>query len=295
MAGTTKITQAMIDLYDDYTHRTLDRRHFVAQMTKLAGGAAAAYAIIPLIEANQAQAAMVDEFDPRVNAEMRNFLGARGAMSAYFARPAQQSGRLPTVVVIHENRGLNDHIKDVARRVALEGFAALAPDFLSPDGTPEDSDKARDLIGALDFPITIESAVSAVSFLKYNRRAPVLSNGKVGTIGFCWGGGLVNQVAANTDLLDAGVAFYGPVPDSADVANITAKMLLHYGSLDKFVNPGIPDYKASLEAAGIDHTIHMYEGANHAFHNDTSAARYNKESAELAWSRTIDFLKKSLA
>ncbi len=295
MSSTIKITQAMIDLYDDFTHRTLDRRDFVAQMTKLAGGAAAAYAIIPLIEANQAQAAIVDESDERLQTGTKTFLGGRGSALGYYARPSRVTGRLSTVLIIHENRGLNDHIKDVARRVALEGFSAFAVDFLSPDGTPGDPDKARELIKALRPEVTAETAVAAVQFLKYDKMAPIMSNGKVAAIGFCWGGGVVNQLAASADELDAAVAFYGAAPDSAEVPNITAKMLLHYAGLDKRINAGIPGYKAALEAAGVDHTIHMYEGANHAFHNDTSATRYHKESAELAWSRTIDFLKESLA
>jgi carboxymethylenebutenolidase len=194
--------------------------------------------------------------------------------------------------VIHENRGLNPHIKDVARRVALEGFMALAPDFLTPSGgTPEDEDKAREMINALDRAETTANAVATVAYLKGRED----SNGKVGAIGFCWGGGLANQVAVNSADVYAVVPFYGRQPASSDVAKIQAPVLLHYAGLDERINEGIPAYEQALKEAGVDYTIHMYEGVNHAFHNDTSEARYDKEAAELAWSRTIEFLQQHLA
>jgi carboxymethylenebutenolidase len=284
----------MIKIYDDYTHLTLDRRDFMNKLKRLTGSAAAAAAIAPMLAANQARAAIVPEDDPRLKTETITWPGADGqTMSGYLARPADATGRLPAVIVIHENRGLNPHIKDVARRMALEGFLALAPDFLTPaGGTPEDEDKARDMIGALDRAATVANAVATVSFLKNSD----MTNGKVGVVGFCWGGGMVNQTAVNAGAdLAAAVPYYGSVPEAADVPNIKAKLLLQYAGLDERINAGIPGYEEALKAAGVDYQIHVYEGANHAFNNDTSEARYNKEAADLAWSRTVEFLKANLS
>jgi carboxymethylenebutenolidase len=289
-----QISQEMIRLYDEYTHLTLDRRGFMEKLTKLAGSSAAAYAILPLIAANHANAAIVPEDDPRVSTEMVTYPGADGTtMSGYLAMPTQAPEKLPAVMVIHENRGLNPHIQDVARRFAAEGFLALAPDFLAPaGGTPADEDKAREMISDLDQAQTVANSVASVEYLRNNERG----NGKVGVVGFCWGGGLANQTAvhAGSDLA-AGVAFYGRAPEAADVAKIQAPMLLHFAGLDERVNAGMPGYDAALKATGIPHEIHVYEGANHAFMNDTSEARYKKDAAELAWSRTLDFLKRNLA
>jgi carboxymethylenebutenolidase len=284
----------MIQAYDDYTHLTLDRRDFMQKLKRLTGSAAAAAAIVPLLEASKARAAIIAEDDPRVQAEMITWPGADGVtMSGYLAMPAGASGKLPAVMVIHENRGLNPHIEDVTRRMALAGFLALGPDFLSPaGGTPADEDKARDMIGALDKTQLTANAVATVQFLKSHD----MSNGKVGVVGFCWGGGLVNQTAvhAGADLV-AAVAYYGAQPDAADVPKIEAKLLLHYAGLDERINAGIPAYEEALKAAGVDYQIHVYENANHAFNNDTSEARYKKDAADLAWQRTIDFLKANLS
>jgi carboxymethylenebutenolidase len=288
-----EITQEMIQAYDDYTHLTLDRRDFMQKLKKLTGSAAAAAVIAPMLAASKAKAAIVAEDDPRLKTETITYPGAEGqTMAGYLAMPADASGPLPAVMVIHENRGLNAHIEDVARRVALEGFLALAPDFLTPSGgTPEDEDKAREMIGALDRTQTVENAVATVAFLKGHD----MSNGKVGVVGFCWGGSLTNQTAvAAGDDLAAAVAYYGGQPKADQVSQIKAKMLLQYAGLDQRTNAGIPDYEAALKAAGVDYQIYVYEGANHAFNNDTSEARYNKEAAELAWSRTIAFLKETL-
>jgi carboxymethylenebutenolidase len=196
------------------------------------------------------------------------------------------------VVVVHENRGLNPHIEDVARRVALEGFLVLAVDFLSPaGGTPADEDKARDMIAALDMGKAVGNGVKAIAYLKSRPDC----NGKVGTVGFCWGGGMVNQIAVNAPSLDAAVAYYGPQPDPKDVPKIKAKLLLHYAGKDERINAGIPAYETALKAANIPYTLYMYEGVDHAFNNDTNAARYNKAAADLAFGRTIDFLKKNLS
>ena len=287
-----RISPEMIRLYDEYTHLTLDRRKFMSKLTKLTGSAAAAAAIVPLLEANQARAAMVPENDARLKPQNVTYPGAAGEMKGYLVLPAEVSGKLPAVIVVHENRGLNPHIRDVARRFALEGFLALAPDFLAPaGGTPANEDQARDMIGKLDPAQTVANAVATVAFLKQHSS----SNGKVGAVGFCWGGGVVNQLAVHAPDLAAAVAYYGSVPDAADVPKIKAKLLLHYAGLDERINAGIPGFRKALETAKIDHRIYVYEGANHAFNNDTSEARYNKQAADLAWSRTIEFLKSALS
>jgi carboxymethylenebutenolidase len=284
--------QEIIQLYDDYTHERLDRRIFMDRLAKMAGGTAAAAALVPVLKANYAKAAIVPADDPRLQTERVTFEGATGDVAAYLVRPADAAGALPGVIVIHENRGLNPHIEDVARRMALEGFVALAPDFLSPaGGTPEDEDRAREMIGELDQQQTIQNALAAVDFLEGHDA----TTDRVGVIGFCWGGGLANQVAVNSADVYAVVPFYGRQPASSDVAKIQAPVLLHYAGLDERINEGIPAYEQALKEAGVDYTIHMYEGVNHAFHNDTSEARYDKEAAELAWSRTIEFLQQHLA
>ena len=284
--------QEIIRLYYEYTHERLDRRIFMDRLAKMAGGTAAAAALVPVLKANYARAAIVPADDPRLQTEPVTFQGATGEMQGYLARPADASGALPGVVVIHENRGLNPHIEDVARRMALEGFVALAPDFLSPQGgTPQDEDQAREMIGELDQQQTTQNALAAVDFLESHEA----TTNRVGVIGFCWGGALANQVAVNSDNVDAVVPFYGRQPASSEVSRIQAPLLLHYAGLDDRINAGIPEYEQALKGAGVDYTIHMYEGVNHAFHNDTSEARYDKDAAELAWSRTIDFLKQHLA
>ena len=286
------ITQAMIDAYDEYTHLTLDRRGFMEKLTKLAGSGAAAAVIVPMLAANQARAAIVADDDKRLKAEDITYPGATGEMKGYLVHPADQSGKLPAVIVIHENRGLNPHIRDVARRLALEGFVALAPDFLSPQGgTPADEDKAREMFGEMDGAQTIANGVATVAFLKTNK----LSNGKVGAVGFCWGGGLVNTLAVNAPELSAGVAYYGSQPkDEADIARIKAALMLHYAGKDERINAGIDAYKAALEKAGKEFQVFVYDGAQHAFNNDTSEARYDKAAADLAWGRTVAFLKDKL-
>ena len=285
--------QDIINLYDEYTHERLDRRVFMDQLAKLAGGTTAAAALVPILQANYAHAVIVPADDPRLTIEEVSFAGAGGDVQGYLVRPADASGPLPGVVVIHENRGLNPHIEDVARRMALEGFVALAPDFLSPaGGTPDDEDQAREMIGALDPGQTLDNALAAVDFLATNEA----TNGNVGVVGFCWGGGMVNQVAVAAPAnLGAAVAYYGRQPAAEDVASIKAPIMLHYAGLDERINAGIPAYEEALKANGIDYTIYMYDGVNHAFNNDTSEARYDQTAAELAWQRTIDFFKQHLA
>ncbi|BCH31904.1 carboxymethylenebutenolidase [Mesorhizobium sp. L-8-10] len=287
------ITQAMIDAYDEFTHVTLDRRRFMETLTKLAGSAAAAAAIAPLLAADPAHAAMVAEDDNRLKGEDVTYPGSSGEMKGYLVRQADAAGKLPAVIVVHENRGLNPHIRDVARRIALEGFLVLAPDFMSPlGGTPADDDKARDLFNQLDMARVVADGVATVAFLK----GDAASNGKVGAVGFCWGGGTVNALAVAAPDLDAAVAYYGMQPkDAAEIARISAPLLLHYAGLDERINAGIPDFRKELDAEGKEYQIFMYEGVQHAFNNETSEARYNEEAADLAWSRTIAFFKEKLA
>ena len=287
-----EITQAMIDAYDEYTHLTLDRRGFMQKLTTLAGSGAAAAAIMPMLAANQANAAMVEEGDARLDVADITYPGASGEMKGYLAIPKDAAEKLPAVIVIHENRGLNPHIRDVARRMALEGFVALAPDFLSPNGgTPANEDEARAMFQSLDMANATANGEATRAFLAGHEK----TNGKVGAIGFCWGGGMVNRMAVASPELGAGVAYYGSQAPADQVPAIQAPLMLHYAGLDERINAGIDAYKSALDANGKTYELHMYEGVNHAFNNDTSSARYDKAAADLAWSRTVEFLKKNLA
>ncbi len=292
MADKPKVTQAMITAYDEYTHLHLDRRKFMERLTALAGSGAAAAAIAPMLAASGAQAAVIAVDDDRLTTKSVVFPGATGEMKGYWARPKSATGPLGSIIVIHENRGLNEHIRDVARRAALEGFNALAVDFLSPlGGTPPDEDKAREMFSTLDPAKTAADGEAARAWLAKHEGA----NGKVGAVGFCWGGGLVNRMAVNSPELNAGVAYYGQQAPAADVPKIKAPLMLHYGGLDERINAGIPAYREALEKDGKTFEIFVYEGVNHAFNNDTSSARYDKAAADLAWSRTTEFFKKNLA
>jgi carboxymethylenebutenolidase len=291
MTDKPTITQDMIKAYDEYTHLTLDRRGFMSRLTKLAGSGAAAAAIAPLLGANSAMASMVEPSDARIKGEEVTFPGEGGDVMGYLVLPADAAAKLPAVIVIHENRGLNEHIRDVARRMALEGFAALAVDFLSPaGGTPADEDKAREMIGQLDGAQTVKNAAAARAFLAGH----AATNGKVGAVGFCWGGGMVNSLAVADADLGAGVAYYGRQAASEDVPAIKAPLMLHYAGMDERINAGIDAFKSALDAGSKEYQLHMYDGVNHAFNNDTSEARYNKEAADLAWSRTVAFFKEKL-
>lgn len=283
--------QRIIDLYDDFTHGGMSRRSFIDKLAALAGSTAAATALLPILQNNYAQAQTIQENDPRITAETVDIPGAQG-LKGYLVKPKDASGKLPTVIVIHENRGLNPHIKDVTRRMATEGFIALGLDYISPmGGTPADEDKGREMIGQLKAPDVIAYGKAAVAYLKGRPD----STGKVGAVGFCWGGGAVNTLAVNEPNLNAGVAYYGGQPKAEDVPKINAAMMMHYGGLDERINAGIPAYEAALKQAGKTYEIYVYEGANHAFNNDTNAARFDKEASDLAWRRTVGFLKKNLA
>ncbi|HEY9554505.1 dienelactone hydrolase family protein [Allosphingosinicella sp.] len=287
------VRAAAIRLYDRFTHEGLDRRAFMAELTRISGSAAAANALLLGIAASPAAAAIVPENDDRLIIR-RGSLGLKGrALNGYVATPKAAAGKkIPGVIVIHENRGLNRHIQDVARRVALGGYFAVAPDFLSEmGGTPADEDKAREMIGRLELQGSVADAVALLGAT----RALDHSNGKVGAVGFCWGGAFVNRLAvAAGDGLDAGVAYYGPAPDPLEAAKVKAAMLLHYAGNDERVNKTGGPWAAALKKAGANVTAHTYPGVEHAFNNDTSAERYDKAAADLAWRRTMDFLGRHL-
>ncbi|WP_439600927.1 dienelactone hydrolase family protein [Devosia sp.] len=286
-----QISQEMINLFDDYTHLSLDRRKFMDNLAKLAGSMSAATVAATLMASNAKAQGLVPEDDARLVTEDVTYPGAKGEMRGYLAYPAA-GGPFGAVIVVHENRGLNAHTKDVARRVALEGFVALAPDFLSDlGGTPADEEAARPMFQQLPAGDVAANGVATIAWLKAHDK----SNGKVGAMGFCWGGGTVNNIATVAPDLLAAVPYYGGQPDAAAVPNIKAKVMAHYGGLDERINAGIPAFEAALKAAGTDYEIFIYEGANHAFNNDTSAARYSKEASDLAWSRTMALFRQVLA
>ena len=285
------VPQAIINLYDAFTHGRMSRRDFMEQLTLKAGGVAAATVLLGQLSSNYAQAAIVAQDDARLATSMGSFTGPDGDVKAYTAALKGDAKR-PAVIVIHQNRGLNPHIQDVARRIALEGFMAIAPDLLSSmGGTPADEDKARGMIEKLDAANTTATLVAAVAYAKSLPSA----TGKVGAVGFCWGGGMANQLAVHAPSLAAAAVYYGPQPAAGDVPKIKASLMLHYAGKDEWVGKGIAAYEAALTAAKVDFQAFVYPDANHAFNDDTNAARYDKPAADLAWGRTIGFLKAKLA
>jgi carboxymethylenebutenolidase len=281
--------QRIIDLYDSFTHGGITRRVFLDRLADIAGSSAAALALLPLLQNDYARAAIVPPDDARLAIDEVPYDAGGTRISGYLAR-LKAKGKRPAVIVIHENRGLNPHIQDLARRLALAGFLAYAVDMLSPlGGTPADEDKGREMIGTLKADETAHGIAAAVPFLEHHAE----STGRVGTVGFCWGGGMVNRVAVLSRDLKAAVAYYGIQPPASQVKSIKAPLLLHYAGLDQRVDAGIPAYEAALKAAGKHFTIYIYPNVNHAFNNDTGS-RYDKPAADLAWSRTIAFLKEHL-
>jgi len=281
--------QQAIALYDRFTHEGMDRRLFMGRMTALAGSVAAAEALVASIAASPAAAAVVAADDKRLTTRTVSFDNPAG-YTAYIAEPRTRSLKA-TVLVVHENRGLNDHIRDVARRLAIAGYRAVAPDFLSPSGgTPANEDAARDAIGKLDLAASTQAAVAMLDTLAKTSR-----NGKVGAVGFCWGGAFVNRLAvAAGDKLDAGIVYYGPAPDPSEAARVEAPLLIHHAALDTRVAQTLFPWVNALRDAHKPVSYFSYEGANHAFNNDTSAERYNKAAADLAWRRTLRFLQARL-
>ncbi len=282
--------QRIIDLFDRYTHGGMNRRQFLEKLTVLAGSAAAVSVLLPALENNYASADTIAPDDARLSSETITFNAAGKDISGYLVRPVG-SETLPAVIVIHENRGLNPHIRDVARRAALAGFVTLAVDYLSlVGGTPTDEDKARELFGTLNAEDVVAVGRGAVAYLKGRSD----TNGKVGAVGFCWGGGAVGNLAVAEPGLNAGVVYYGSQPKAEGVANIAAPLLLHYAGLDERINAGIPAFEEALKTASKNYQLHIYANVNHAFNNDTNAARYDKAAAELAWERTVAFFKTNL-
>ena len=280
--------QQAILLYDRFTHEGMERRTFMAEMAKVAGSVAAAEVLIAGIAASPAAAAIVPADDKRLTTRTQDLVGG---YKAYVAEPRTRSLKA-TVMVVHENRGLNAHTKDVARRLALANFRGVAVDFLSPvGGTPANEDAARDAIGKLDLGKSVSDAVAILGELAKSSRG-----GKVGAVGFCWGGGFINRLAvAAGDKLDAGVSYYGPAPDPADAARVQAPLAIHLAGLDERVNrTGFPWVEA-LRANNKTVRFYLYDGVYHAFNNDTSAERYNKAAADLAWGRTLAFFRRYLA
>ena len=281
--------QRIIDLYDSFTHSGINRREFLDRLAQITGSSAAALALLPLLQNDYARAAIVAPDDARLAIDTVSYDAAGTPISGTLAR-LKSKGKRPAVLIIHENRGLNPHIQDIARRIALEGFLAYAADMLSPlGGTPPDEDKARDMIGTLKPDETAKQLGAAVPFLA----AHAESTGNVGAVGFCWGGGIINRIAVLAPELKAGVVYYGLQVPAEQVAAIRAPLLLHYAGLDQRVNAGIAAYEAALKASGKRYTIYVYPNANHAFNNDTSN-RYDKPAADLAWSRSMAFFKENL-
>ena len=286
-----KLNQEIIQLFDEYTHKPLTRVEFLSRLTKLIGGTAALSTILPALEGSYAASAQVAEDDSDLLLSTAEFSSPNGIIKGYLAQPKQAKKRLGAVLVIHENRGLTPHIKDVTRRIAKEGFIALGIDGLSQfGGTPTNEDEGRTLIGKLDAKQNIENMLSGLSYLRTLKN----SNQKTACIGFCWGGGVVNDLAAADPALTLGVPYYGRQIDAALVPKIKAKLMLHYAGLDERINGGIPAYENALKSNQIDYQLFIYDGAQHAFNNDSSPARYQKEPADLAWNRTINFFKKHL-
>lgn len=289
----TDIRARAIAIYDAFTHEHLDRRRMLRDMIALAGSAAAAEALIAGIAASPAAAQRVAPDDRAIVASRIELPVARfPALHGYRVVPATPGGKRGAVIVIHENRGLNGHIEDVARRLALAGFLVLAPDLLSPwGGTPADEDRARDMIARADSATVMTMLLAAMTAV----RGWSGGDGRVGAIGFCWGGATVNRLAvAAGERLDAGVVYYGPAPDPAEAGRVRAPLLLHFAGQDARVNATGAPWVAALRAAGRSVEAHDYPGVDHAFNNDTAADRYNAAAADLAWARSIAFLHRHL-
>jgi carboxymethylenebutenolidase len=285
--------QELLDLYDGYAHSQINRREFFSGAAKFAVGGVTAAALLDNLSPNYALAQQVPKDDAQLKAEYIEYSSPKGyeTVRGYLVRPAEVKRQLPGVLVIHENRGLNPYIEDVARRLGKAGFLALAPDALTPlGGYPGNDDDGREMQKQLDRGKITEDFIAAAKYLKNHPEC----SGKVGVVGFCFGGGMANTLAVRIpDVVTAAVPFYGGQPSAEDVPKIQAPLLLHYAGLDKRVNAGWPDYEAALKKFGKNYTAYIYEGVNHGFHNDTTP-RYDEDAATLAWQRTIDFFNKTL-
>ena len=284
--------QELLILFDAYVHGVIDRRGFLAGAQKFAVGGMSASMLLAALSPNFAQAQQVKPDDPRLRSERVGYPSpdGHGTVNAYLVRPASASGPLPAILVVHENRGLNPHIEDIARRLALDGFMALAPDALTPlGGYPGDEDKARQLFATLDQAKTREDFVAGAGYLKHRADC----SGKLGVVGFCWGGGVAHVLATRLPELDAAVSFYGNHPPVEDAAKVKAPLLIHFAGVDERINAAWPAYEAALKAAGVRYTAHVYAGTQHGFNNDTTP-RFDAASAKLAWQRTLAFFQKTL-
>jgi carboxymethylenebutenolidase len=276
--------QRVIDLYNNYIHGSMPRRDFLNRLAVIAGGAAAASVLLPLIEPNDAYAQQIDPKDRTLKTEYVEYAGTRGPVRAYVAKPAKAKKPLPGLLIIHENRGLNAHIEDVARRAALAGYIAVAPDGLSvAGGAPTDQEKARDLFAATDRATIDADIIAGIPYIA-NRSD---GNGKIGAVGFCYGGGMALRCAAERSEVNAAVCFYGSALNAEQIAKVKAPLMMHYAGKDERINAGIHDFRVALDAQGIAYSLHMYPGTQHGFHNDSSSARYDAGAAKLAWARTI--------
>ena len=284
--------QDLLNLFDRYVHGGISRRELLDGAARFAVGGLTAAAIVERLSPNYAWAQQIPKDDRRIRTEYATYPSPQGygSIRAYLVRPAEARGKLPGVVVVHENRGLNPYIEDVTRRLGVAGFLALAPDALTPvGGYPGGDDKGRELQATLDPKKMIEDFVAAAAYLKSNPAC----TGKVGVVGFCYGGGVANALAVRLPDLAAAVPFYGMQPVAADVAKIKASLLIHYAEVDERINAGWPAYEAALKANRIAYTAYIYPGTNHGFHNDTTP-RYDEAAATLAWDRTIAFLNETL-
>ena len=279
-------------LFDGYVHGTVTRREFLDRAARFTASGVSAATLLTVLSPDYALARQVDPDDPSISAGYKKYESPKGAgiMRGYFARPSKSGHKLPGVVVIHENRGLNPYIEDVARRLAVAGFIAFAPDALTPlGGYPGNDDDGRELQRQRDSEEMIQDFVAAVKFL---REHPDTTD-RVGAVGFCFGGGMVLELAVRLPDLDAGVAFYGRHPDADRAAAIQAPLMLNHAELDERVNASWPAFEKGLKAAGVDYVHHDYEGVQHGFHNDTTP-RYDTKAAELAWTRTVEFFDRHL-
>ena len=284
--------QELLILFDAYVHGTVDRRGFLERAQKFAVGGMTAGMLLTALSPDFARAQIVPKDDKRIKTEMLEYpsTAGSGTVKGYLARPANATGKLPVVLVVHENRGLNPHIEDIVRRLALDNFVAFAPDALSPlGGYPGDEDKARELFAKLDQKKATEDFVAAANFLK-NRPE---SSGKIGVVGFCYGGGMAHVLSARMPELNAAVPFYGNHPAAEDAAKVKAPLLIHFAAVDERINASWPAYEAALKAAGTRYTAHQYAGTQHGFNNDTTP-RFDAAAAKLAWERTLAFFNTNL-
>jgi carboxymethylenebutenolidase len=278
--------QRVIDLYDNYIHGSMPRRDFLNRLAGIAGSVAAASLILPLIEPSDAYAQQIDPKDRTLKTEYVEYAGTKGSVRAYVAKPAKAKKLLPGILIIHENRGLNAHIEDVARRAALAGYIAVAPDGLSvAGGAPVDQEKARNLFAATDRATIDNDIIAGIPYIASRSD----SNGKIGAVGFCYGGGMALRCAAERTEVNAAVCFYGSALNAEQIAKVKAPLMMHYAGNDERINAGIHDFRTALDAQKIAYSLNMYPGTQHGFHNDSSAARFDVAAAKLAWTRTIEF------